>query len=201
MGIIQFALLYQAKTTLNHAVFLAARVSNGQMGSLNPFAETGIRQGLASGLAPLFAHATTSAELAKSRASAFAEVINPLITKIDVISPTTAMINDFGMARLDGKPGREIPNDSLQYRSPKPGASSQVSIQDANLLKLQVTYCARMIVPIANRALYQLLNGLPGFWNPGNDAQGSLTRCAIFGDDNTFRTPITADYIVRMQSP
>ena len=200
MGIVQFALLYQAKSVLDHAAFLAARsgsLNNGQKGGFNPLG-AGINQGMASGLAPLFNHGTTLGALTQARTKAFTEVVDPLITTINVINPTPQMINDFAIPRLDGGPGREIPNDSLQYRdSTAMGATSRVSIQDANLLKLEITYCVKLIVPIANRAIYSISNGIDNFWNPGNDTRGSRSRsCLAFTD----RIPLKAYYTMRMES-
>ena len=203
MGIIQFALIYQTRSVLNHATFLAARsgaLNNGQLGGFNPLG-AGIRQGLAAGLAPLFNHGTTIGALTQARANAFTEVINPLITDINVINPTRQMRNDFGMLRLAGG-GREIPNDSLQYRdSAQVGATSRVSIQDANLLKIEVTYCARLIVPIANRALFEISNGMSSFWNPGNNTNTTPTRCALVSNGNDYRIAIRSVYMIRMETP
>lgn len=204
MGIIQFALLYQTRSVLNHATFLAARagaLNNGQLGGFNPLG-AGIRQGLAAGLAPLFNHGTTIAALTQARANAFTEVRNPFITNINIISPTRQMQNDFGIPRVGGGGGREIPNDSLQYRdSAQVGATSKVSIQDANLLKIEVTYCARLIVPIANRAIYSIANGISNFWNPGNDTNGTITRCGIFNSSSDYRIAVKSIYMIRMETP
>ena len=205
MGIIQFALLYQARSLLNHATFLAARagsLNNGQMGGLNPLG-TGIRQGLAAGLTPLFNHGTSIAALTQARTDALLEVGNPAITTITIVSPTRQMFNDFSIRRLDGSNQREIPNDSLQYRdSTALGASSRVSIQDANLLKIEVTYCAKLIVPIANRAIYTIANGIASFWNPGNDVNGTRNlRCPQIFNASDFRIPINSVYIIRMETP
>jgi Flp pilus assembly protein TadG len=49
-GIIQFALIYQARATLNNATLLAARA-----GAVNNGSNSSMRTALASGLAPLFA--------------------------------------------------------------------------------------------------------------------------------------------------
>jgi hypothetical protein len=197
MGIVQFTLLYQVKSLLDHAAFLAARagaLDHGQTGGVN-----GINQGFAAGLTPLFNHGTSVTDILTARAKAEIETLDPRITQITIVSPTPQMVNDFGIARLDGGRGKEIPNDSLQYRATTPGASSNVSIQDANLLKLQVTYCARLIVPIAAQAIYTMVNGMSGFWNPGNDTGGSMTRCALLNGGD-YRIPITTTYLIRMQS-
>ena len=197
LGVIQFALLYQIRSLQNHATFLAARagaLDHGQMGGLN-----GIKQGFASGMTPLFNHGTSVGAIVSARAKAEIEALDPRVTSIAIISPTPQMLKDFGIARLDGVNGKEIPNDALQYRSTAPGASSNVSIQDANLLKLQVTYCARLIVPIANRAIYSMVNGISNYWNPGNDTRGTMTRCGLL-DGGDYRIPLTTTYLIRMQS-
>ena len=197
LGTVQYALLYQIRSIQDHATFLAARagaLDHGQMGGVS-----GIKQGFASGMTPLFNHGTSVASLVTARVKAEAEALDPRVTTYTVISPTPQMVRDFGIARLDGGRGREIPNDALQYRATTPGASSNVSIQDANLLKLQVSYCARLIVPIVNRAIYSIVNGISNFWNPGNDTNGSMTRCAILNNGD-FRIPVTTTYLIRMQS-
>lgn len=197
LGIVQFTLLYQVKSLLNHATFLAARagaLDHGKTGGVN-----GINQGFAAGMTPLFNHGTSTLDIASARARAELEALDPRITQIRIVSPTPQMINDFGIRRLDGGRGREIPNDSLQYRATTPGGSSNVTIQDANLLHLQVTYCARLIVPIVDRAIHTMVNGISSFWNPGNDTNGSMTRCAIL-NPNDFRIPVTSTYLIRMQS-
>ena len=197
LGVVQFALLYQIKSVLNHATFLAARngaLDHGQKGGTG-----GISQGFASGLSPLFNHGTSLADLVTARLKAERETLDPSITTITIVSPTRQMVNDFGITRLDGKGGREIPNDSLQYRATTPGATSNVSIQDANLLKVQTTYCALLIVPIVDRAIYSMVNGMSNFWNPGNDTNGSRTRCAV-ANGGAYRIPVTTTYLVRMQS-
>lgn len=197
LGIIQFALLYQIRSVQNHATFLAARsgaLDHGQMGGVN-----GIKQGFASGMTPLFNHGTSVAAIASARIKAETETLDPRVTTFTVVSPTPQMVRDFGIARLDGVNGREIPNDALQYRATTPGASSNVSIQDANLLKLQVTYCALLIVPIVDRAIYTMVNGISSYWNPGNDTRGAMTRCAR-ANGGDYRIPVTTTYLIRMQS-
>lgn len=196
LGIVQFALLYQVKSVVNHATFLAAR--SGALNHGQKSGTAGINQGFASGLTPLFNHGTSVTDIVSARVAAEVETLDPRITQITIISPTRQMVNDFGIARLDGKGGREIPNDSLQYRATTPGATSSISIQDANLLKLQVTYCARLIVPIVGQAISSMVNGMAGFWNPGNDTNGTMTRCGRFGTD--YRIPVTTTYLIRMQS-
>ncbi len=158
LGAIQFALIYQAKFTLNYATFMAAR-----QGALKNAKLTPIKDGLAGGMTPLFMRTTDTPfldDLAKARVIAMIEVFNPLTTKVEIISPTKAAFDAL-------KQGTEIPNDNLMYRST---SGDGMSIQDANLLKIRVTYCVRLIVPFADRAIYALSNGIAGVANLTNES-------------------------------
>ncbi len=151
MGAIQFALIYQAKFTLNYATFMAAR-----QGALKNAKLTPIKDGLAAGMTPLFMRTTSSpdvGDLAKARVIAMIEAFNPLTTKVEIISPTKQAHIDMG---------NNIPNDNLMYRST---SGDGMSVQDANLLKIRVTYCVRLIVPFVNRVIYALSNGITGAKN------------------------------------
>jgi hypothetical protein len=153
LGGFQFALLYQAKSTLNYATFMAARqgaLKNGKM--------TSIKDGLAGGMTPLFATTKDDyGDFFKARVIAAVEVFNPLNTKIDVLSPTADAYNAH---KADSESGTEIPNDNLMYRPTT--VKGGLSVQDANLLTIQVTYCTRLIVPIVNRVIYSLYFGFVG---------------------------------------
>ncbi|MCE9641549.1 MAG: pilus assembly protein [Betaproteobacteria bacterium] len=157
LGAIQFALIYQAKFTLNYATFMAAR-----QGALKNAKLTSIKDSLAGGMTPLFMRAGTTpdlADLAKARLIATIEVFNPLTSTVEIISPTQAaydVMND----------GTAMPNDNLMYRS---GSGDGMSIQDANLLKVRVTYCVRLMVPFVNRVIYSISNGIAGVKNLTNE--------------------------------
>jgi TadE-like protein len=158
LGAIQFALIYQAKFTLNYATFMAAR-----QGALKNAKMTSIKDGLAAGMTPLFMRTTDAPfldDLAKARIIAMIEVFNPLTAKVEIISPTKAA---FDALQQDN----QIPNDNLMYRS---AAGDGMSIQDANLLKIRVTYCVRLIVPFVNRVIYALSNGIAGVTNLTNES-------------------------------
>jgi hypothetical protein len=153
LGAFQFALIYQAKSTLNYATFMAARqgaLKNGKM--------TSIKDGLAGGMTPLFATEKDDyGNFFKARVIAAVEVFNPLNTKIDILSPTAAA---YDAHKADSESGTEIPNDNLMYRPTT--VKGGLSVQDANLLTIQVTYCTRLIVPFVNRVIYSLYFGFVG---------------------------------------
>lgn len=248
MGAIQIALIYQAKFTLNYAAFMGARQGALKNANLNS-----IKDGVAAGLAPLFMRwdgsgAPGLVDLSKARVISTIEVFNPMTAKVEIISPTQA-----AFAAIAGS-GTEIPNDNLMYRS---AAGDGMSIQDANLLKIRVTYCVKLVVPFVNRMIYSLVNGIDGvknlanefFWTPaytpppsnallcnslsnlyatarqeinsisGSSIPGMSTVQSLANDfinllPTTFptlpflnwniggiRIPVTAEAIVRMQSP
>jgi hypothetical protein len=163
LGAIQFALIYQAKFTLNYATFMAAR-----QGALKNAKMTSIKDGLAAGMTPLFMRTTDAPfldDLAKARIIAMIEVFNPLTAKVEIISPTKAAFDAMQQDNM-------LPNDNLMYRS---AAGDGMSIQDANLLKIRVTYCVKLIVPFVNRVIYALSNGIAGVKNLTNESFWSGT--------------------------
>ena len=206
LGVIQWGLLYQARAVLNHATLLAARA-----GALHNGSKSEMRSALAAGLTPLFASEASMAGFATARAKAFSEISIANLASITVVNPTPQAFNDFGQARLDGVGGsdREIPNDTLNFRNPKPGSSSGVSVQDANILHVRISYCYRLVVPVVGRLIHATVNALPGghalqahgMSDPFGIGDGPLvdscTRPMVAGP----RIRIQSEAIVRMQSP
>jgi len=200
LGIIQFALIYSAKTTLTYAAFEAARA-----GAVNYADRTAIEYALARGLAPLY----TAVEPADgmmdkidsvktSRDKIIGELKTGDYACIERLNPTTNAFTAHGIADPSGQFTKVIPNDNLIYRSALPQAG--VSIQDANLLKLRVTYCYPMYVPIISNTIKRLM-GLMADPDPiagwSAPTLGSFqTKCY---QDNRF--PIVVQGIARMQTP
>jgi hypothetical protein len=156
MAILQLAFLYVGKTTLNHATFMAARAAALEHGS-----RSALRTHLAKGLVPLYARTSDPIDrnnvvriVAPAFAAAFLDVNNPLRTRIEILNPTRASFRDFEQ-RQNGV--QQIPNDNLQFRPQTPGASSRQSIQEANLLKVRIDYCHRLVFPLIDRAVVSIL--------------------------------------------
>jgi len=204
-GIIQFALIYQARATLNHATVLVARA-----GALNNGDRTSMRTALLKGLAPLFVTEPNMGNYLATLANPEMLVeVSPIVSTITVLNPTRAAMSDFGRVRLDGVGGRELPSDTLAYRTSAPGASSRISVQDANLLHVRVDYCFRLIVPVMGRVIHAGVNALTSF-DPALSANGMHDP---FGSGGTTvalnctlaprgpRIVIRSEAIVRMQSP
>lgn len=206
-GIIQFSLMYQARATLNHATMLAARA-----GAIHNGDRDKMRAALAAGLAPLFATEPNMTAYGKALVAAKLETSSASnMVELTLLNPTKATLADFGRNRLDGTGGRELPNDTLNYRSVVPGASSKISVQDANLLHLRVSYCFRLVVPMMDRVIYAGVNAL----SPSSAALSANGMSDPFGTNGVtlpprtcinplFRGPrivIRSEAMVRMQSP
>jgi hypothetical protein len=177
LGIFQAILLYRAKTVLDYAALQAAR-----SGSTH-FAETGpMCQGLAKGLMPLYAHDASVAGVAAAYATADADICLGKAGTIRVVSPTRAAFDDWKEPQYDGV--EAIPNDSLAYRGDRVGAGSGMTVQDANVLKISVTYRYPLIVPLIDRFIGRF----------------DAVRSAAEGH-TVYSLQMTAQAIVRMQTP
>ncbi len=187
-GLIQYALMFQARATLDSAVLLAARE-----GAVNHAELAAMQRGLARGLAPLHAHAADLQGATEALRRATQDVQQNV--RIAIVNPTADQLEDFGQTRRDPESGRmvrEIPNEWLRYRRTNLGARSGVDIQDANLLKIRVHYCYDMIVPFVNRVVYYAVNGI-----------GAVARDGLTPDtpddaaDDAYGAPATPDFMCR----
>jgi hypothetical protein len=80
-------------------------------------------------------------------------------TRFEIVSPSHEAFEDFSDPRLQrilrtGQ-ARVIPNDNLGSKPSWPGAHSGISIQDANILKLRITYGYKPAIPLAGKLLTQ----------------------------------------------
>lgn len=248
LGAIQFALLYQIKSQVNYATYAAAR-----QGALKNGDTKSIKDAFAAGMTPIFTSKPNVVGVLRGRAIGAIEAFNPLVTTIERISPPDSAAEDFGVADPADSSKKILPNDNLQYRPTTVGSKSKLNIQDANILKIRVTYCARLIVPVANVAFYSLVNGIEGTKNlageffstpttgvattPNTCSQlkdkysgklqqlsdaagmvgadlGFISSALSFASDTLgtsipvlnwtvggYRIPVTAEAVVRMQSP
>lgn len=211
---LQFVFIYEAKQTLNYATFVGTRA-----GALNNGSMASIKDGLAAGLAPLFAHkigAATDLDAVKlGRRTARTELANPKLARIEIVNPTSGALGGFGS---------EIPNDNLMYRDPDV-LKGGMNVQDANLLKVRVTYCVRLVVPIVKNMIFGFAVAPPltpaaidSSYAGGSIAAPDLLKVATPGTasslasglcyDNDpssnpflYRIPVTAEAVVRMQTP
>ncbi len=223
-GAIQIGFIYSAKTTLNYATFQSARLA-----AVNNGTYSAMRRGLIRGLAPLFSSSASLTSIKNdiesgidssgTKRDASTEVDN--YTRIIRVNPQSSLfsVSAFGVMNDDGI--YEIPNDNLMYR-PSTEVSG-VSIQDANLLKIRVQYCYKLMIPLVNRvigslselnnnrknqAVYETVND-PKFADANryysnlNAVNNLASYEQLCGDraNNNEGFIISADAIIRMQSP
>jgi len=181
LGSIQWAFIHQAKVTVNHAAFMAARagsVSQADVGSM--------RSAFAKGVLPLYSpdkDATGGIDAGKY-ARAYADSHNPLFTQVYILNPSREAFNDYGVS-LGGN--QIIPNDRLHLKPATALGASRVSIQDANLLKIQVLYGYKMKLPF--------IAGVMQWF--GQRSTSNPIKQAMWADG---RIPVLATSTVRMQS-
>lgn len=182
--ILQAALLYRVKTTLDYATLEAARA-----GAVAGAKQEAIRRGLQRGLMPLFAHEPTQAGVSAAWARAGDDLDDH--AGIDIINPTREAWDTFKERQHDNR--LALPNDSLAFRDATVhAAAGGVNLQDANLLKIRVVYCYPLVVPFVDR----VLRGASLLVRGGADTAMSRT-----GGETHYRLQIESYAIVRMQSP
>ncbi len=215
LGSLQFIFIYEAKLALNYATFVATRAGALQNGSM-----AAIQSGLYSGLAPLFTHGTDQQALKTARAFAKTELSNNKLALITIVNPTPDAYSGFAGSNANAPD--DMPNDNLMYRDPA-DLQGGMNVQDANLLKVRVTYCVRLVVPIVNRMIYSFVVKPPATAakidsstyqgtsiaaaellkaTPGTTGSGLCIVSSEPNDPNyTYRIPVTSEAVVRMQSP
>jgi len=189
-GTIQIGLIYSAKVTLNYATFQAARLA-----ATNNATYSALRRGLIRGLAPLY---TSSSDLDgikydisegvdsnATRRDAKSEVDG--YTRIIRLSPTaSAFTGNSSNINADGI--IEIPNDNLMFR-PNNVVFDGANLQDANLLKIRVQYCYRLMVPIVNKIIASLSQ-----INSNNNTVAFADQNRGVVNDTAVRNAISASY-------
>ncbi|WP_043309427.1 TadE/TadG family type IV pilus assembly protein [Pseudomonas sp. ML96] len=195
-GAVQAAFIYSAKTGLNYATFQAARI-----GAMNNAQYADMRRGLLRGMYPMFSQYQDEDERLEHTAE---EVDNyVLITRIN---PDSAAFNAWAEEQEDplgdGEAYDAIPNDNLMYR---PMQQSPVSIQDANLLKIRVQYCMKLIVPMVDYLLSstsKFVDRNNANKDPASFREVSRNTSANYGDVCRSRRGyvVSAEATVRMQS-
>jgi hypothetical protein len=184
LATIQFALIYEARATLNYAALMAARA-----GAVSELRQDPIRRAFSRAMVPLYSPRKSADGRTSAYARAYLDSRNHTIFQI--LNPTREAFSDFA----EFKPGnsyRVIPNERLHLKSTSPGGQSGVNLQDANLLKLNVVYGYPLDVPFAGPIIARIVN-----WSNPFRGYERVKKSAMLADG---RIPIQASVIVRMQS-
>jgi hypothetical protein len=181
-GAIQFALIYNAKITLNYAAFEAVRA-----GTLNHAEFNAVKEGFARGLAPLYSYTPKGGDPVAGFQVARERVLKEFDTpeklvRIERLNPGLKAFEDFALETGD------IPNDNLKFRSSRPGMLGHKGIQDANILHIRVTYFYPLHVPMVSSIISKAVRLLDKWEND--------PACA----SKEKRIPLTAVAAMRMQT-
>lgn len=194
LTLVQYGLLFFAKSQINHASFLAARAGSTGNASLDT-----VRQRYGVALAPLYGGGASAAELAQAQAAAAVDVAAH--TRIELLNPTRESFDDWHSPVLQARlkeSRRVIPNSHQDLprdahgndrRQTDVGATSGQTIQDANVLKLRVTHGYPMSVPVVAGIYRAYLNWM----DPKTDAFHTGLIAA-------GRVPVVSTVTLEMQS-
>ncbi len=198
LALIQYGLLYHAKSQLNYAAFEAARA--GTVQNADPGA---IRTAFARAMTGYYGGGTSTAELAKSHARAVTDTAG---ARIEILSPTKESFDDYHSPALAKKlktGARVLPNANLAFitcpsdvpgckHDPRSNASGQ-TLADANLLKLRITWGIppNKQIPLVGRFMTWALGEL-------NKADADAFRQGLV---KAGRIPVVTHIVMRMQSP
>ena len=149
---LQIGLLYHARTTLNYAVFEAART-----GAVNNASISAMRTELGIRLAPLEGGDGSFASATDAYLKSNARVFDPVNTRIHILNPTKAAFQDWAIRdAISGK--RVIPVNHLRHQEYTVGNQSGLSLRDATLLKIQVTHGVDLEVPVVGKLMTRLMS-------------------------------------------
>jgi hypothetical protein len=186
LGTLQVALLAVDKDLLNLGATMGAR-----SGAVNHGSRRAIREEVARALIPLYgeaaamARADSVAPVLTAYGRALADTAQPHVLRVKIRNPTADSFADFEREHYGV---RGIPNVHLEHAdSSRVGARSHQSLVDANTLSIEVRYCARLIVPLADRMITAVLSR--------TDPDLLNQQCY-----RERRVPISADAVVMMQS-
>lgn len=179
LGIVQLALVYEAKNNLNYAVFMAAR-----SGAMKHASKKSLVSGLVKSLIPIYSPARSTKGLMAAETKALNDVSK--YASIKILNPTREAFRDFSVINPVTHQA-EIPNEMLHQASTVKGPGSGINIQDANLLKIRVLYGYKLQVPFVNKLITTLASSL---------TTDKEKRYLLLNG----RLPIQATATVRMQS-
>ncbi|MDI4498705.1 hypothetical protein E6P70_10070 [Moraxella nonliquefaciens] len=196
---IQYALMYNAKTNITYASYEAARA-----GAINHADPQAIENGLLKGLLPLLSTKLKSEGIKVDTTNLLtATVQNKLaleklkfdearFMKIEIISPNEAAFNACNNVQLQkilNTTNKVIPNkhnDIQNYKCSDPN----ISISQANVLKLRITYGYKPKIPLAKDMFVSIASFVRG-------SQEKFDLKLLAFD----RIPITVDVSAQMLSP
>jgi hypothetical protein len=198
-GIFELSMLYRARAILDAATFEAA-----QQGAMHNARMERIRVGLAQGMTPHLMRDRGPVALGAAYARAMVRVSTPG-AGVRIVSPNRDAFRQFRQRQTvqtsadNSERGQfVIPNDNLLWRDAtvrqvRVGSDRiPMTVQDANLLKVESHWCEKLLVPVLDRVIAGVVN-----WPLGNPPQ-CATLAAVTGDRYVL---LRSSSVARMQSP
>lgn len=205
-GLFEMTRIFRAKNTLNEATFMAAREGALNYAKLDPMVAQ-----LGESMSDLFMTNSSPASLvqAKAKSTLLAEASQMAGAGIHIVSPTKDIFDQLSVDQFisidDAEPARvrAIPNDNLKWRPntlASLGDGRDISIKDANLLKIDAIWCQRLVVPGLDILIYQILHKFNN--SPQQQACRAVSTAAGGSGIASGRyIAISADATIRMQTP
>lgn len=209
LGVIQLGLMYTAKEIVNEAAFMAARAGSVQNAKVDAMTSEMVKA-----LTPFYQDLTQTDDLTRlgmaygrAKIDTFCIPLAHCFLRVERLNPTDAAFDDFGVTSNAMQNQTFIPNDNLEYRPHSTqGPKSGMSIQDANALKIKVTYGYELKVPLMQRVISAVMCGNFATvreraftdWN-SIIGLGSVDDCLNFYLHG--RVPIVSYATVQMQTP
>jgi hypothetical protein len=187
------------------------------------YGDSSVLQGFIAGITPFYVSGTKFKDVVKGQLAAYADAM--MNSCILYHNPTQSAFIDFGFMEVEGpdKMVFQIPSDLMRYRIPgdvdpsgkginyfkKKGeyldadmkgirdGLSTMSVQDANLLSIEIKYSAPMKVPIAR----EIIIGITKLYNSLKSGETALGKSFVKTALDKGRWPMEAYATYRMRSP
>jgi Flp pilus assembly pilin Flp len=157
LGVIQYGMLFFAKSNINYASFMAARAGANEHADLER-----IRNAYMGAISNLYASGATAKALVEARAKAEADLAG--FVRIELVNPTKESFEDWNdpdaQRRLGTGTRRVIPNNGLAFKQVQVKATSGQSLHDANVIKLRITHGFQPKVPMISGIYLKMLGWL-----------------------------------------
>lgn len=187
LAILQYCMMFFAKSQINHAAFMAARA-----GSVINAQKSKIQEAYMGALIPLYGGGRNAGELLEAKLRVEADMTADTL-RIEMLNPTKESFDDHATnAALNAQYGvRVIPNSSLAQHPnlDRIGTASGQSIQDANLLKLRITHGYKPKIWLVGMLYTKYLGWL--------DTKGDSFKSQLIQDG---RIPVVTHVTLEMQS-
>lgn len=190
LSVLQYGMLFFAKTQINYASFMAAREGATANASVDS-----VYAAYLHALVPMYGGGQTPEDLANSLAKAAEDIGANGVgnVNIELLNPTKECFNDWNdaarQAALHTGSRRVIPNSGQVFKDQKIGATSGQTIQDANLIKLRITHGYLPKVP--------LIKNLYGIYLKWLDPHTDAFQTKLLNDG---RIPVVNSVTLHMQS-